>query len=141
MAGVNRLDFDSAEDRPFFLALHRMVMYGLKLQGRHLADDFNENRDLQRRGCFRTAFEHARLLFSLDPNTDPHGALLHFDFLAPKLGMGEWLLDVWDAHAQRLSDTEKKWRGRINVTALPGWAYARALILRTQEDTKKGSVS
>ena len=49
--------------------------------------------DLQRRGCVRTAFEFARLLYALDPWTDPHGALLHLEFLAIKSGMEEWMLD------------------------------------------------
>src|ERR1700721_1026766 len=82
-------------------------------------------RDLQRRGCVRTAFEFARLLYSLDPWTDPHGALLHLDYVAIKSGMGQWLLDVWDHFNQ-----ESQHRNRVNVSVLPGWAYARALALR-----------
>jgi hypothetical protein len=109
----------------------------------------NANSDLQRRGCFRTAFEYARMLLALDPWSDPHGALLHLDFLAPKTGLGSWMLELWDLHAARAptsasssSGTAKKSNGnsRINVTALPGWAYARALALRAKEDGEKDKV-
>jgi hypothetical protein len=91
--------------------------------------------DLQRRGCFRTAFEHARLLLALDPAGDPHGALLHLDFLAPKAGLGAWALELWAAHATR-GPTPGAW----DVTALPGWAFARALALRQREDAAKDAV-
>ncbi|EJD00754.1 DUF654-domain-containing protein [Fomitiporia mediterranea MF3/22] len=122
-AGINRLDFDHVENRPFYLALSRMVA------------------DLQRRGCSRTAFEFARLLLSLDPYTDPHGALLFLDFLAVRSGMHEWLVSLWDLHnaqAEMDNDILDTWN-RFNVTILPGWSYARALALRVTEDVKKQS--
>lgn len=96
-------------------------------------------RDLQRRGCVRTSFEFARLLYSLEPWTDPHGALLHLDYLAIKCGMGQWLLDVWDL--QDGLAKEEAYLRRANVSLLPGWAYARALALRAKEDAKKDKVS
>lgn len=103
-------------------------------------DNFSPlNRDLQRRGCVRTAFEFARLLYSLDPWGDPHGALLHLDYLAVKCGMWQWLLDVWEFFEQWW--TKDKQKNRVNVTFLPGWAYARALSLKAQEDAKKDKVS
>ena len=86
----------------------------------------------------RTAFEFARLLYSLDPSTDPHGALLHLDFLAIKAGMHDWLLDVWDAQCHASND---EWRGRMHVRALPGWAYARALALFIREEARKDQVT
>ncbi|KAI0693502.1 transcriptional repressor TCF25-domain-containing protein [Cytidiella melzeri] len=113
-SGANRLDFDHVENRPFFLAIHRQVA------------------DLQRRGCVRTAFEFARLLYGLDPSTDPHGALLHLDYLAIKAGMSQWLLDVWSAQSNFTGD---EWKGRPHVRALPGWAYARALAIYSQEES------
>jgi len=106
--GINRLDFDRVENRPFFLALHRQIA------------------DLQRRGCNRTAFEFSKLLYSLDPWSDPHGALLHLDSLAIKGSMHDWLLDLWDFFQRHSKDLES----RLNVMALPGWWYARALALR-----------
>ncbi|CCL99007.1 uncharacterized protein FIBRA_01015 [Fibroporia radiculosa] len=115
--GVNRLDFDQVQNRPFFLALHRQVS------------------DLQRRGCVRAAFEFARLLYSLDPWTDPHGALLHLDYLAIKAGMSQWLLDMWDFFSSKANDSSG-FGGRLRVTVLPGWVYARALALFMREEAK-----
>ncbi|KAJ7174569.1 transcriptional repressor TCF25-domain-containing protein [Mycena filopes] len=115
--GLNRLDFDHIENRPFFLAIHRQAT------------------DLQRRGCVRTAFEFARLLLSLDPSNDPHGALLHLDFLAVKTGMGQWLLDMFDFYSTRRSGPQTK-DARADPSLLPGWSYARALALRTAGKAK-----
>ncbi|KAF8972061.1 transcriptional repressor TCF25-domain-containing protein [Flammula alnicola] len=117
--GLNRLDFDHVENRPFFLALHRQVT------------------DLQRRGCVRTAFEFSRLMYSIDPWNDPHGALLHLDFLAIKAGMQQWLVDVYDIFAERRASGSVGQDTRLNPSVLPGWAYARALALRVSEDATK----
>ncbi|KAF9029393.1 transcriptional repressor TCF25-domain-containing protein [Rhodocollybia butyracea] len=111
--GLNRLDFDRVENRPFYLALHRQAS------------------DLQRRGCMRTAFEFTKLMYSLDPWCDPHGALLHLDFLAFKAGMPQWLLDVF-----KLSTSTC----RMDPSVLPGWTFARALALRlTNKEQDKSS--
>ncbi|KDR71096.1 hypothetical protein GALMADRAFT_229747 [Galerina marginata CBS 339.88] len=117
--GLNRLDFDHVENRPFFLALHRQIT------------------DLQRRGCVRTSFEFARLMYSLDPWNDPHGSLLHLDFLAIKAGMYQWLLDVYEVFAERQAKGDGQTNNRLNPSLLPGWAYARALALRISEDASK----
>jgi hypothetical protein len=86
--------------------------------------------DLHRRGCTRTAFEFAKLLYSLDPWTDPHGSLLHLDGLALKAGMHEWILDVWE-----IFETDKEGlQGRLTPTVLPGWWYTRALSMKIRED-------
>ncbi|KAJ7250423.1 transcriptional repressor TCF25-domain-containing protein [Mycena rebaudengoi] len=124
--GLNRLDFDHIENRPFFLAVHRQTT------------------DLQRRGCVRTAFEFARLLLSLDPGNDPHGAFLHLDFLSVKTGMGQWLVDMFDLFAGRRMAKQNKFMDvRVDPSVLPGWAYARALALRTSknEDPTAGTVA
>lgn len=72
---------------------------------------------------------------SLDPANDPHGALLHLDFLAVKTGMGQWLLDMFDLYSTRRSGTQTK-DARADPSVLPGWSYARALALRTAEKSK-----
>ncbi|KAF9037062.1 transcriptional repressor TCF25-domain-containing protein [Panaeolus papilionaceus] len=117
-SGLNRLDFNFVENRPFFLALHRQTT------------------DLQRRGCVRTAFEFAKLLYSLDPWEDPHGATLHLDFLAIKSGMSQWLLDMFEVFDVRRSNASTS-DARLDPTFLPGWAYAKALALRNLEETSK----
>lgn len=119
--GLNRLDFDRVENRPFYLALHRHVI------------------DLQRRGIYRTAFEFARLLLSLDPWSDPHGVYLHLDFLAIKSGMHSWLLSFSQLFAPvvpEASGLEGSQNTQIPVIALPGWAYARALALKAEGDDR-----
>ncbi|KAJ7342576.1 transcriptional repressor TCF25-domain-containing protein [Mycena albidolilacea] len=76
--GLNRLDFDHIEHRPFFLAVHRQTS------------------DLQRRGCVRTALDYCTIIsFAFNPRlnlfyaaNDPHGALLHLDILAVKTRHG-----------------------------------------------------
>lgn len=117
--GLNRLDFDRVENRPFYLALHRHVI------------------DLQRRGIYRTAFEFARLLLSLDPWSDPHGVYLHLDFLAIKSGMQSWLLSFSQLFAptvSKASELEESQFSQMPIVALPGWAYARALALKGEGD-------
>ncbi|KAG2153469.1 transcriptional repressor TCF25-domain-containing protein [Suillus bovinus] len=94
--GLNRLDFNRVENRPFFLALHRQVT---------VAD------------AFVPAFEFGRLLYSLEPWTDPHWC------------MGQWLLDVYSEFAC----TKTIFEDHLNPSALPGWAYARALALFARE--------
>ncbi|KAH9936840.1 transcriptional repressor TCF25-domain-containing protein [Epithele typhae] len=118
-SGSNRLDFDRIENRPFFLALHRQIS------------------DLQRRGCVRTSFEFARLLYALDPWTDPHGALLHLDYLAIKTNMGQWLIDLWDVFESEIKKEAKDGKSpyvrRMLPNLLPGIAYSRALALFIRE--------
>lgn len=96
--------------------------------------------DLQRRGCVRTSFEFARLLYSLDPWNDPHGSLLHLDFLAIKAGMTSWLIDVFDLFAERRANNTAISDARLDPSSLPGWAYARALALKVSEDATKDKV-
>ena len=88
----------------------------------------------------RTAFEFARLMYGLDPWDDPHGALLHLDFLSIKAGMHQWFIDIFDVFADRRANSTEKSDPRLNPSLLPGWAYARALALKVLEDGTKGSV-
>ena len=89
----------------------------------------------------RTAFEFARLMYSLDPWSDPHGSLLHLDFLAIKAGMHQWLLDVFDNFTGRQTlSNEKIHNSRLNPSLMPGWVYSRALALRISEDAAKNKV-
>lgn len=79
-------------------------------------------------------------MYSLDPWNDPHGAVLHLDFLAVKAGMHQWLLDIYDNFVERQKQTDEKSNLRLNPSLLPGWAYARALALKISEDAAKDSV-
>ena len=94
--------------------------------------------DLQRRGCIRTAFEFARLLYSLEPWTDPHGSLLHLDQLAIKANMAQWLVDVYDAFNKNRQGTETD--ARLDPSLLPGWRYSHALALHVLERNESDHV-
>lgn len=97
--------------------------------------------NLQKRGTNRTAFEFARLLLSLDPGSDPHGALLYLDYLAVRSGMSEWLVDMWDAWQTLYDEDPSAFTGpQVDVRILPGWLWARALALRTIEEQSGDTV-
>lgn len=49
--------------------------------------------------------------------------------------MHQWLLDVWDLHETQTN--APNFGKKFNVTALQGWAYARALALRAKEDSNR----
>lgn len=91
--------------------------------------------NLQKRGTNRTAFEFARLLYSLDPGEDPHGALLYLDYLAIRGGMHEWLLEMFNViNALEPAGNKPLPSARTDIRALPGWAWSRALALRHIEE-------
>lgn len=85
-------------------------------------------RDLSRRGTPQTAFEFARLLFGLDPYTDPHGSSLYLDSFAIKAKQHDWLLKVWSVYEEMGME-----ENQINVTLMPGWNWSKALALFEQE--------
>ncbi|OWZ80850.1 cytoplasmic protein [Cryptococcus neoformans Bt85] len=111
VSGASRLDFDRVENRPLFTALHRIISY------------------LGRRGCWATAFNFAKLLFSLDPEGDHHGAAFWLDFLAIKSGNSSWLLSMINQ-----GDSQP---AAASWFAYPGMAYAKALALRMEEEKSK----
>ncbi|WVQ85913.1 hypothetical protein IAT38_008081 [Cryptococcus sp. DSM 104549] len=111
LSGASRLDFDRVENRPMFTALHRIISY------------------LGRRGCWVTAFNFAKLLYALDPENDPHGAAFWLDFLAIKSNNGAWLLSMLEQ-----ANTSP---AAAYLMAYPGWAYAKALALRADEEKRK----
>ncbi|KAG8786089.1 hypothetical protein FRC20_008568 [Serendipita sp. 405] len=113
--GASRLDFRRIENRSLFLALHRTIL------------------SLERRGTMRTAFEFARLLWALDPWTDPHLALAHLDFLSVKTEQYEWFLETessWEEATSSKSFAK-------SLKSLPGWVWSKSLVLRGL-GTKKG---
>ncbi|KAF9008626.1 DUF654-domain-containing protein [Hymenopellis radicata] len=120
--GLNRLDFDFVENRVFFLAIHRQAA------------------DLQRRGCLRTAFEFARLMYSLDPWGDPHGALFHLDYLVFKAGMTDWLLQVFKLFSNWRQDKAYE-AARLDPSILPGWMYARALAFKVNSKPEEAAAA
>ena len=91
------LDYFNYENRPFFIALFHQVTL------------------LQRKGCWKTAFETAKFLLKLDPVHDPLGIWMIIDFLAIRSGDYQFVLDIYDS-------------GRYPaVYGLINWSYSVAL--------------
>lgn len=110
-SGPPMCDFFRAENRAFWLAVHRNIdLFG-------------------RRGTWRTALEWCKLLYALD-TTDPHGILLWTDFLAIKAKQPDWLLAVVDGlDTMRESGSVLDWS--------VGLSFARALAMRLCNSEKK----
>ncbi|KAI8919182.1 transcriptional repressor TCF25-domain-containing protein [Powellomyces hirtus] len=81
--GICRLSYRRFENRSFHLAVFRHMGY------------------LGRRGCWRTAFEFAKLLLSLDPEDDPIFTLGIIDFYAINAKEVEWYSRFWDAYCEQ----------------------------------------
>lgn len=90
--GKARLDFRRFENREFWLAGWRYVT------------------NLGQRGTWRTAYEWAKLLLSLDPENDPLCISLVLDQMALRAGQATHLLKLIDS-----SFFAKRWRSHVNV--------------------------
>lgn len=96
--GACRLDFDRIESRPVFIALFRHIQY------------------LARKGCYKSAFEFTKLLFSLDPEDDPLATLLFLDFYCIKAEAYSYFLEFYQSF----------WRGK-GLDHLPNFCYSHAV--------------
>jgi len=96
-SGKNRFDYNRPENRPLFGALFRYASLSA------------------RRGCWRTAFEQAKLLLSFDPQSDPLAAVLLLPVFAVRAGRFEELLQMESELSHR------------NVSDLPNWSLSLAL--------------
>ncbi|KAI9106123.1 transcriptional repressor TCF25-domain-containing protein [Phlyctochytrium arcticum] len=77
--GKCRLRYRVFENRAFHLAIFRHVGF------------------VARKGCWRTAFEFAKLLLSLDPESDPLGAMLSIDYYALSAKQYDWYISMHKA--------------------------------------------
>ncbi|XP_075045169.1 ribosome quality control complex subunit TCF25 [Mixophyes fleayi] len=99
-SGTCRLDYCRAENRGFFLALFKHMMF------------------LEKRGCPRTALEFCKLILSLDPENDPLCMLLLIDFLS--LRAREYMF---------LSRMYEEWETHRNLSQLPNFAFSVPLAV------------
>ncbi|XP_069030719.1 ribosome quality control complex subunit TCF25 isoform X1 [Embiotoca jacksoni] len=107
-SGTSRLDYLRPENRAFYLALYKHMMF------------------LEKRGCPRTALEFCRLILSLDPDSDPLCMLLLVDFLTLRSREYPSLLQLY-----------QDWEEHRNLSQLPNFAFSTALCrfhLSQQED-------
>ncbi|KAJ3302923.1 hypothetical protein HDV03_004435 [Kappamyces sp. JEL0829] len=107
--GKCQLNFNRIETRPVFVALFRHIQY------------------LSRRGCWRTALEFAKFLFSLDSTNDPLAAVLLLDFYALRSGSFAWMVEFWDF-----------FKDKKGLDHLPSACYSIALA-HWELETQSGS--
>lgn len=103
-----RLDYNVVECRPVYVCVFRHIQY------------------LSRKGCWKTAFEFSKLLFSLDPGNDPLAAVLLIDFYAVKSESYQWYIDYWE-----------EFKDSKGLQHLPNAVYSAALC-RYELESKKG---
>ncbi|KAL7310429.1 hypothetical protein PS15m_009933 [Mucor circinelloides] len=113
--GTARLSYKRSENRSFFLAIFRHIQF------------------LTRRGCWKTAFEFNKLLFSLDPVSDPLGALLSLDYHALSAKDYEYVVKM---------QSEWKTDGHlypVELADMPNFAYSAAYARFKMSEKSKNS--
>ncbi|XP_069595112.1 ribosome quality control complex subunit TCF25 [Ranitomeya imitator] len=99
-SGTCRLDYVRSENRGFFLALFKHMMF------------------LEKRGCLRTALEFCKLILSFDPENDPLCMLLLIDYLALRAREFLYLVRMFE-----------EWEAHRNLSQLPNFALSVPLAL------------
>ncbi|PJF19681.1 putative transcription factor [Paramicrosporidium saccamoebae] len=102
-AGSLRLPYDEFDNRRMHLALIRYIQF------------------LTKKGCYRTALEFSKILWSLDPLVDPVGVRMLSDFLAIQSGQYDWFEQVYEEII-----AESPW--------MAGWHFSNALLKHIQDD-------
>ena len=106
--GTSRLEYRRQENRAFFIALFRHLVF------------------IGSRACYRTALEFSKLILNLDPDQDPVGVFLLMDFYAVKARQYQWFLKMYE-------ELEPK----KNLSQLPNWAFGAALCSFYSGDPEK----
>ena len=117
--GKARLDFRRPENREFWLAAWRYIA------------------NLGQRGTWRTAYEWAKLLLSLDPIEDPYSTMLIIDQLALRGGQAEHFLDLTSNAAFMKHHASR----HPNLVISTGLAEYKLKHPRDCRSTLKGAVS
>ncbi|XP_035222319.1 transcription factor 25-like [Stegodyphus dumicola] len=97
--GNFRLEYRRVENRSFFIALFKHLMF------------------VGQRGCNRTALEFCKLLLSLDPE-DPLGVILMIDYYAIRSSQYEFLIKLY-----------QEWNPTRNLFQLPNFAFSVPLAM------------
>ncbi|TGZ62704.1 hypothetical protein CRM22_007294 [Opisthorchis felineus] len=107
LVGTCRLDYKRQENRGLFVALFRYVLY------------------IGMRGCYRSALDYCKILFSLDVEDDPLAVLLMIDHYALLSRQYEWLIALYE------------WLNPSrNLCLLPNFALSVALSAKFLRDSK-----
>ena len=115
--GNSRLSYQRSENRSFFLAIFRHIQF------------------LTRRGCWKTAFEFNKLLFSLDPESDPLGSLLSLDYHALSSRDYDYLIRL--ASDWKTAGVQYP----VDLMNLPNMAFSSAYAQFKLSVKKKGSLT
>ncbi|VDN06692.1 unnamed protein product [Thelazia callipaeda] len=112
----HRINYSDAENRAFYLLLHQHM------------------RNLLDRRCFKTALEVAKLIYRLDPVSDPLAILLIIDMIAIKAKEYEYLIQLYNTLVVPR-----------NLDKLPNFAYsvplAHFLLFCETEDVKEKEIA
>ncbi|XP_074286254.1 uncharacterized protein LOC141611576 [Silene latifolia] len=111
--GNCRLDYTHETNKPFFVSL------------------FNHMRNLDRRGCHRSALEVCKFLLSLDP-TDPMGAIFCIDYFSLRAEEYAWL----EQFSEEYPSSNSLW-------TFPNFAYSLAICrfyLENEASSKETAV-
>ncbi|KFU85773.1 Transcription factor 25, partial [Chaetura pelagica] len=113
-SGTCRLDYRRPENRAFFLALFKHLMF------------------LEKRGCPRTALEFCKLILSLDPENDPLCMLLLIDFLSLRAREYTFLTRMF-----------QEWENHQNLSQLPNFAFSvpLAYFFQSQQEESEPELS
>nr|XP_056718527.1 transcription factor 25 [Euleptes europaea] len=114
-SGTCRLDYRRPENRAFYLALFKHMIF------------------LEKRGCPRTALEFCKLILSLDPENDPLCMLLIIDLLSLRAKEYAFLTRVF-----------QDWERQRNLSQLPNFAFSVPLayfFLSQQEEVLEAESS
>lgn len=98
--GNCRLDYRRAENRSFFIALFKHIMF------------------VGERGCTRTALEFCKFLLSLDVDGDPLCITLMLDYYALRCSQYDYLLKMFS-----------EWNAERNLSQLPNFAFSVPLAM------------
>ncbi|KAI0221712.1 Transcription factor 25 [Lamellibrachia satsuma] len=98
--GNCRIGYCQAENRAFFLALFRHLVF------------------VGERGCYHTSLEFCKLILSLDPDDDPLCILLMIDFYALRSEQYSFLIRMFN-----------EWEAHRNLSQLPNFAFSVPLAM------------
>ncbi|EQC35964.1 hypothetical protein SDRG_06706 [Saprolegnia diclina VS20] len=113
--GTARMDIHAGDNAAYFRALFFLM------------------KQVGRRGCVRSAFEIAKLIWSMDPKGDPMHVLLCLDYYALAARQCQFVLDLYASHTEVVvrhgSAAVPTHPASATVDALPGLQFSAALAL------------
>ncbi|RHY31354.1 hypothetical protein DYB32_004919 [Aphanomyces invadans] len=119
-SGLCRMDFAAGDNKSFYRALFFLM------------------RQVGRRGCVRSAFEIAKLIWSLDPKGDPMHVLLCLDYYALSARQCQFVVDLVNSNTEVVFRTDKSVAvpslAPVTVAELPGLQYLLGDVVRATDD-------